>query len=148
MIIHIFNDQNSLIIHSDQVEEVVRQILKKEECVCDEVSVHFVDTETICDLHNRFFHDPSPTDCISFPMDEEEDPYYRILGEIFVCPETAIKYAKEHNRDPHMETTLYIIHSILHLLGYDDIEEQDRQLMRQAEMKHLVNLKEKKLMII
>lgn len=142
MIINIINEQDSLPINSDKVEKIISEIIKKEKCICDEVTVHFVDTKTICDLHESFFQDPSPTDCISFPMDEEEDPFYRILGEIFVCPETAIKYAKEHQIDPFEETTLYIIHSMLHLLGYDDIEDQDRQSMRQAEMDYLNHLKE------
>ncbi len=142
MIINIFNDQNSLSINPQKVEQVIIQILEKEGCICDEVTIHFVDNATICDLHSRFFNDPSPTDCISFPMDEEEDPFYRVLGEVFVCPETAIKYANEHNVNPYLETTLYVVHGMLHLLGYDDLEDQDRQLMRQAEAKHLEILKE------
>jgi probable rRNA maturation factor len=147
VIINIFNDQNALILRSNSIEEIIIQILEKEGCVCDEVSIHLVSTETICDLHDRFFQDPSPTDCISFPLDEEDDPYYRVLGEVFVCPETAINYSNEHGMDPYEETTLYLIHGILHLLGYDDIEDHDRLLMREAELKHLTHLKDKNLIL-
>lgn len=49
-----------------------------------------------------------------------------LLGEIFICPQIAIEYDPKH---PHLETTLYIIHGILHLLGFNDIEKKERQKM-------------------
>src|SRR5262249_2821323 len=110
----------------------------------DEVSVNFVDTETICEIHAEYFDDPSPTDCISFPLDGEEEEY-RVLGEIFVCPQTAIEYAEAHGCCPYQETTLYIIHGLLHLIGLDDIYEKDRAEMRRRETRHLENLKKLKL---
>lgn len=143
MIINIFNEQDALGINPEKVQLIVANILEKEDCICDELSVHFVDTKTISDLHGKFFNDYSTTDCISFPLDDEEDPYYRVLGEIFVCPETAIQYAKDHQIDAYQETQLYIIHGILHLLGYDDIEEEDKRIMRIKESEHVQNLAEK-----
>lgn len=104
------------------------------------MSVNFVDVDTICSLHDEYFGDPSQTDCISFPLDGEEEEY-RVLGEIFVCPKTAIEYAKEHDGDPYEELLLYIIHGLLHLIGLDDIEPEDREEMRRREQKHLNNLK-------
>ena len=133
MIIHVINEQKSLKISSRQVKNLVSLVLKEENCSCDEVSVTFVDTPRICELHEEFFQDNSPTDCISLPMDMEEDDIYRILGEVFVCTDTAIEYAKEHNTDPKEETALYIVHGLLHLMGYDDIEDEDRVQMRAAE---------------
>ncbi len=106
---------------------------------CDEVGVYLVDTSTICDLHEQFFQDPSPTDTISLPMDDE-DAAYRVLGEVFVCPETACKYVTENGGDPYIETTLYIVHSLLHLMGYDDIDDVDRAKMREAEARHMEHL--------
>lgn len=133
----IYNEQDSLMLASDQVEKVVKFFLQEENCRYDEVSIHFVDTSFICDLHAKYFDDDSPTDCISFPMDEDDSSYYRVLGEVFICPETAKLYATEHHLDPYTETTLYLIHGLLHLLGFDDINEEDRQKMRLAEKKHM-----------
>lgn len=147
MIIHIVNEQNSLKISSKQVEKLIHQVLNEENCFCDEVSVTFVDTQRICDLHDEFFQDPSPTDCISFPMDLEEDDPYRVLGEVFVCPDTAIRYAAEHGGDPYEETTLYIVHGLLHLMGYDDIDEQDCMEMRQAETRHMTKISKLELIL-
>lgn len=110
---------------------------------CKEISIHFVSKKEICDLHGQYFNDPSPTDCISFPLDEEEDEDngYRILGDVFVCPEVAIEYAATHQTDPYEETSLYVVHGLLHLLGYDDIEDDDEAEMRAAEKRHFAHLK-------
>lgn len=148
MIIHVFNHQKDLSISTRCVKALVRSVIAFEKQKCDEVSIYFVDTVEICDLHDRFFNDPSTTDCISFPMDEDPfeavDGGYRILGEVFVCPKTALDYAAIHNTDPYEETTLYVIHGLLHLMGYNDIEEDEITLMRQAEIRHLSHIKELK----
>lgn len=102
--------------------------------------MHFVETEEISHLHGQFFGDPSPTDCISFPMDGVEEDGYCVLGDIFVCPNAAIEYAKEHQCDLHEETALYVVHGLLHLMGYDDIKDEDRQQMRAAEKRHMAHL--------
>lgn len=89
----------------------------------------------MCDLHQQFFNDPSPTDCISFPIDD------KILGDIFVCPKTAIDYAARIKKDPYPETALYIIHGILHLLGFDDLEAPKRRIMRKKEKQCMAHSK-------
>ncbi len=107
----------------------------------DEVILHFVSKSAIGKIHDTFFSDPSPTDCISFPIDPPRtDPSqekHNILGEVFVCPKVALEYAAENKLDPYLETKLYIIHGILHLLGYDDLDPTSRRKMRQMEKKCL-----------
>lgn len=142
MKILISNKQKSLKIFARQIKKIVKEVIAFEGHSCDEVSIHFVETDEICRLHEMFFNDPSPTDCISFPIDDSEENIYRVLGEIFVCPETAKKYAETHHLLPYNELVLYIIHGLLHLMGYDDIKEKDRKLMRAAERRHLKNLKD------
>ncbi|MBT3394323.1 MAG: rRNA maturation RNase YbeY [Waddliaceae bacterium] len=142
MEIAILDRQENLVINRKIVTSIVRNVIALEQQCCDEVAVHFVDTPEICRLHIQFFNDPAPTDCISFPIDGEDDDY-RVLGEVFVCPETAIVYSVEHGVDVYEELTLYIIHGLLHLLGYDDISNKDRIAMRVAEQRHLANVKSK-----
>jgi probable rRNA maturation factor len=138
MIVNVSNEQTSLKIDSHQVETLVEQVLLSEGEGCDEVNLYFVDTPAICDLHKEYFDDPSTTDCISFPMDDDDDVIpYRILGEVFVCPETALTYSKQNAKDPLEETSLYIVHGLLHLMGYDDIEEADEVEMRAAEKRNM-----------
>lgn len=141
MRIYIENNQSAAPIKKRPVRSIVKAFLALEEKKYDEVSLYFVDTETICALHDRFFDDPSSTDCISFPIDSPEAEGYRVMGDIFICPQTALDYAQKQGLDPYEEISLYIIHGLLHLIGYDDIKEKDRSAMRAAESKHMKNLK-------
>jgi probable rRNA maturation factor len=145
VIINVIDQQLTLKISVQEVRQIVQQVLLEEKQTCDEVNIYFVDTQTICQLHEDFFQDPTPTDCISFPLDEDHDENcpYRILGEVFVCPATAAEYAAQHHIDSYEETMLYIVHGLLHLLGYDDVLEEDQFLMRQAESRHIRELKNK-----
>lgn len=139
MNIQIVNKQKTLKLSKPAIKKIVRETIRFEKEFCDEVTIHFITNEEMCNLHAEFFNDPSPTDCISFPMDDNDEEY-RVLGEIFVCPETAVTYTKKKGGNPYLETTLYIIHGLLHLMGYDDIHKKDRINMRTAEKKHLDHL--------
>lgn len=141
MDVHVFDNQSSLKLSSKTVQAIATQVVAGEDCHYDEVSVYFVDKSEISKLHEQFFNDPTPTDCISFPMDDKDDVGYRVLGDIFVCPQVALEYSEENKVDPFEETTLYIVHGLLHLLGYDDIEKSDIEKMRSAEQRHLSSLK-------
>jgi len=139
--VSISDEQSALPISSSSAETIVERVIKGEGQTCDEVSVFFVTTEEICRLHRYYFDDPSITDCISFPIDEDPATGYRVLGDVFVCPQTAIDFARDHKGDPYEETTLYIVHGLLHLMGYDDIDDEDAAAMRQAEERHMKRLK-------
>lgn len=101
----------------------------------DEVIFHFVSLKEICALHSRFFDDPSPTDCITVPIDPpgEQRGGYHLLGEVFICPKVAKLYAQEHDLPPFTELIRYAIHGLLHLIGYDDMHLKDARAMRKKE---------------
>jgi probable rRNA maturation factor len=145
MKIVLLDEQSSLEIDKELIEKQVFSILKKEKIKTDELILHFVDKKTIKKLHKKFFNDPTITDCISIPIDaisSTENPH--ILGEVFICTDVAIDYAKKNNLDPFFENSYYVIHSILHLIGYDDIDEKDREIMRKKENEIIDYLKSKK----
>lgn len=108
----------------------------------NEVILHFVTESKICKLHSKYFNDPSVTDCITFPIDSYKDKknQFHILGEVFICPKTAISYAKQHHIEPEVELYRYIIHCLLHLIGYDDISIDDRIRMKRKERNCLKKL--------
>ncbi|MCH6257091.1 rRNA maturation RNase YbeY [Puniceicoccaceae bacterium K14] len=94
-----------------------------------QLSIAFVSIDEISRLHGQFMDDPTPTDVITFPGDSD----FNEAGEICVCPEVAYEYAKANNGDFSRELTLYLAHGYLHLAGLDDIEDNDREKMREAE---------------
>lgn len=144
MKVHCINSQSALPIACSDVERLVFSFLRWKQIQADEVTVQLVSKAEITTLHGDFFNDPTPTDCISFPIDSPDDPKsgYTVLGEIFVCPEVAKEYVKEG--DPYKEVTLYIIHGLLHLIGYDDIEEVDQRIMRAEEKSAMLYLEGRK----
>ncbi len=129
--VHIDNRQKALPIKKRTVSTIVKELLSFLQVRCEEISVYFVTEKKIAELHDQFFQDPTITDCISFPIDDKH------LGEIFVCPAVAIAYAKKHNLDPWDETLLYLVHGILHLIGYDDLDPKSKKIMRKMEKKCL-----------
>ncbi|MBS0615489.1 MAG: rRNA maturation RNase YbeY [Verrucomicrobia bacterium] len=135
MKISIFNRQKDLSISRSSVKKLVELVLEDRET---EVVIHFVGKKKISQLHDQFFDDPSPTDCITFPMGGD------ILGEIFVCPQVAKEYDPRH---PYRETSLYVIHGLLHLLGYDDIQRSDRIKMQRAQNRLLKKAKAKRCLL-
>lgn len=134
-LLNLHNDQKALPIPKRLISHIVQEILSFLKIDCKEISIYFTTKAKISELHDEFFNDPTPTDCISFPLDQDH------LGEIFVCPEVAIEYAAQKHLNPFQETILYMVHGILHLIGYDDIKAPDRKLMRQMEKKCMNHIK-------
>lgn len=143
VIVDVFNRQKDLPIQIKHVRALAKEVIALEKESYDEVAIYLVTEKRICELHEQYFNDPSPTDCISFPLDKEKEAGYCVLGSVFVCPKIAIEYALNHHADPYEETALYIVHGLLHLLGYDDLNPKERIKMRRAEKKHLLHIKNK-----
>lgn len=141
MRVSVIDRQSVLAIDASCLTPLVNNVLKAEKQECDEVGIYFVESGELCELHAQYFNDPSPTDCISFPIDTHPGASgYRMLGEIFVSPLAATDYAAKKQTNPYRELTLYVVHGLLHLIGYDDIEIEARAAMRAAERRHMRRL--------
>jgi probable rRNA maturation factor len=124
----ITNKQRSIAISLPSAQKVVDFLLSHVDE--EEMAVHFVGKKRISNLHDQYFNDPSPTDCITFPYD---DPHF--LGEVFVCPKVAEEYVKQHGGKLEEEITLYVVHGFLHLIGHEDTSEETAKVMRSQEKK-------------
>ena len=100
-----------------------------------ELSILFIDPEPMAELHERWLDLPGPTDVMSFPMDElrpgtpDHDTPPGTLGDIVVCPQVAAKQALQAGHSAVEEMLLLTTHGILHLLGYDHAEPQEKEEM-------------------
>lgn len=149
MKVTLYNQQRDLPISAHSVERLISFLLKPLKIANDEIVIHFVSEKRIQKIHQEFFNDPTSTDCISFPIDppNPQRTSYSILGEVFICPKVAIQYGCKHRVDPYEETTRYLIHGLLHLLGYDDIRPDERMKMRAKESRCLKKLKIHRLLL-
>lgn len=100
-----------------------------------ELSILLVDEDTMSAYHLKYLGEPGPTDVLSFPMDElrppgdDEDPPVGLLGDIVLCPAITDRQAREHARTPAAEAEYLLIHGLLHLLGYDHAEDDEKTEM-------------------
>ena len=101
-----------------------------------EVSLALVDDPTLAELHGRFLEDPSVTDVMSFLLGEDEGAW----GEVVVSVDRAREVAEERGLTWEREVVLYVVHGTLHLCGFDDHEDEDREAMRGAEAAVLARL--------
>lgn len=97
------------------------------------LSVAFLDRSRHSRIHGDFLKDFRPTDVITFPADPTEE----MAGEICVSVDQAIEEAAKREVAFAHELSLYLIHGWLHLVGFDDKEEQDQKIMRREERKAL-----------
>ncbi len=129
-----------------QIEHIVSCVLEMEKKSGNFISIQFLSDSTMRRYHLKFFQDGTSTDCMSFPIDVEDLSPVQHLGEILVCPKTALRYVAKQKLpidEVYKEIALYIIHGTLHLLGYDDISPQDRKIMRKKEAEAFLLLEKK-----
>lgn len=161
-LVEVRNRQKDLLFTTpvETVKQVVQTVLTIESQEADAVSIHFLSEKAMCRYHKQYFDDPTPTDCMSFPIDERaEKGKFRHLGDVFVCPMTALRYAYKifaRHQDQSLgsieelfwkEMALYIIHGVLHLLGYDDSTASSRSLMRRHERRALSILRKQRILL-
>jgi len=141
------------------IKRCIREVLSFEgvDIPC-EVSVLITDDRGIQALNSEFRNILEPTDVLSFPMLEFKqpgwtapggdvlDPYSGCipLGEIVFSAERVIRQANEFMQTRDRETTYLTVHSVLHLLGYDHVDEAEgKRLMRDREEALLCELKDR-----
>ena len=93
------------------------------------LSVVFLNKEDHSQLHGQFLNDFRPTDVITFPADPEND----LVGEICVSVDQAIEFSDNEKLTFDQELSLYLIHGLLHLVGFDDKNANDRKIMKREE---------------
>lgn len=146
MINVLFDDrQNFLEIteqHCKTVEEAIAATLSSEHLKQDfEISVSFVSNKEIKELNKQYRNVDSETDVLSFPLDEDEFNGVVMLGDIVFSAEKIIEQAAEFGHGLDREIAYLTVHSTLHLLGYDHIDSDEKDEMRQKEKEIMKKLK-------
>lgn len=152
-----FEDEARLSFEFDmekQLEKVISFVKDYVKCPYDvEVSVTMVDKSTIQNVNSEFRKIENPTDVLSFPMMEYDKPAAfsgpafqnslslspdtgeLVLGDIVLCSEVIKEQAREYGHSEIREFSFLVVHSMLHLFGYDHILEKDRMEMEEEQRK-------------
>lgn len=116
------------------IEKSISAVLKVENLDENvEVSVSFVGDDEIRDLNREYRGVDKSTDVLSFPMDDEFIIVSRILGDVIINTRRVMEQAEELGHSNERELSYLTVHSILHLLGYDHMEDEDKKEMRERE---------------
>lgn len=120
----------------------IEMVLQNQRIDNVEVCIRLVDDKEIAALNEEYRQQAKPTNVLSFPIEADDNLELPLqpLGDIVICPaivnEEAITEEKSH--DAHWAHI--IIHGILHLLGYDHIEDEGAETMENIEIKLLQQL--------
>lgn len=133
MIVEITNLQKHHKIKNSIVVLAAKEVLGKKYNSA-KLSIVFVDNNEIKKLNNRYFSLNEVTDVIAFPLSNHKSA---LNGEIVVSVEMAIDTASKENVDVEAEIILYVVHGLLHLLGYRDGNRNDAEIMHDKESKIL-----------
>lgn len=126
------------LVNEEEIRGYVEKVLEKEydSKAPVYVSLLFTGNDEIQVINREYRDKDQPTDVISFAYHETEDfdiGPYDTLGDIVISLERVVEQAKEYNHSPKREIFYVLTHGILHLLGYDHIEEEERKEMRAKE---------------
>lgn len=125
----------------DDIRTIVQRTLRAEQVARAEISIALVDNTTIHDLNRRHLNHDYETDVLSFLLDSDRPPHTEIPrgrersieGEVIVSVEMAAATGPRFDFTTAQETTLYLVHGLLHLCGYDDLTEDEQPIMRKRE---------------
>jgi probable rRNA maturation factor len=135
--IAIASPQEIVPIDRQRMREIARAVLAGEGHSEAEVSLAFVDDQTIHVLNKRYLDHDEPTDVLSFPLSEGGK---KLSGELVISTETALAQSNERGHDVQAELALYVIHGLLHLCGCDDKTPELAAVMRGKEKHYLTQL--------
>ena len=126
----------------DEYEEIYLSLLERTfnhlELKCDPIlSVSFVDNKFIHKMNKEYRQIDRPTDVISFAFLDGEDNREEILhkegpvslGDIYISIDKAKEQAEEYGHSLKRELSFLFVHGLLHLLGYDHMNEEDEKIM-------------------
>ena len=137
----VINDlQKKTSLNISQIKKIIKCVFKHENVSEVSLSVLFVTNQKIRALNKKYLGRNNATDVLAFDSTDEEVSYKtftkkvkEINGDIIISTDAAIKSARSYNTSVEYELVLYVVHGILHLLGYDDHSKKDILEIRKKE---------------
>jgi probable rRNA maturation factor len=112
------------------LDEVFEHTLKDQKIDNAIFSVIFVDEETIKNINRDYRNIDKVTDVISFAIEDNSKIVYndiRVLGDIYICIPKMISQAEEYGHSEKRELAFLAVHGLLHLLGYDHVNNKEEE---------------------
>lgn len=150
------NLQKKVALNPPQILKIVKTVLRHEGVDRASLSIVFVSRQRIKALNKKFLGRGYTTDVLAFDFTEckgtapacrrgkrrapTTGKVKQISGDIIISTDAVVKNARTYKTGPSEELALYVIHGILHLLGFDDHKKPDVEKMRRKEQQLLAHL--------
>ncbi|MED5389570.1 MAG: rRNA maturation RNase YbeY [Pseudomonadota bacterium] len=109
--------------------------------IVGDLTLRIVDEDEIRTLNREYRDKNKPTNVLSFPFEMPEglpdDAMEPLLGDIIICAPVVRREAAEQNKTIEAHWAHMVTHGVLHLLGYDHIDDEDAQIMEAMEIRAL-----------
>ena len=116
--ISISSSQQAMRVPRKRLAELVAFVARRQHARLGEVDIAVVTGRQIAGLNREYLHRRGPTDVLSFDL--STSPEAPLTAQIVVCADLAVREAHRRGHGPQRELMLYVVHALLHLLGYDD----------------------------
>jgi probable rRNA maturation factor len=133
----IAHDHGGLRLDTDVIRSVARRVVAGENGALVSLSIVLADHDSVADLNKRYLGREYNTDVLAFSLSDEDESARIVDGEIYIDLDTAAERAPEFGVTYIEEAHRYIIHGILHLLGYDDATPEEKAEMGALEDRYL-----------
>ena len=117
-IVRISSSQSDLRVPRKKLAELVAFVARQEGAAIAEVDIAVVGGEEMASLNRRYLHRSEATDVLSFDLSDATEK--GLCAQLVVCAEAAVKHARAQGLRPQWELIRYVVHGLLHLMGYDD----------------------------
>lgn len=128
----IFNNTEEEIPEIDLLQKYMEFAVKELNIEKGIFNIIFVSNDEIHEINREYRHTDRVTDVISFALEDNEDIVYedfRLLGDIYIAIDVAYTQAIEYNHSRQREVCFLATHGLLHLLGYDHMNEEEEKEM-------------------
>ncbi len=146
----IANRQRTKKINAHLLRQITSELLAELKITEADLGIAFVGAKEMARVNWQFLQHEGSTDVITFdhifPNFQLPTSNSQIHGELFICVDEAVKQAKEFKTSWQSEILRYLVHGVLHLIGYDDLKPALRRKMKRAENR-LVRQLEKRFLL-
>ena len=105
-----------------------------------EIVIRIVDEMESAQLNQQYRHKSGATNILSFPFESPPQMDLDLLGDLIVCAPVVAREAEQQRKKLHDHWAHIIVHGVLHLLGYDHIDDADAERMESLEIHILQQL--------
>jgi probable rRNA maturation factor len=131
------NLQSKLPIHSEKIKKIIHKVLKNERVgKSGWINICFVNNSRIKKINAKFHKTNRSTDVLAFDL-SDKNKKNNLAADILISTQAALSQAQQFKTTPDYELSLYVVHGILHILGFNDHTPAQIKLMRKKESQYV-----------